>query len=208
MRQRLLGMLAVLFALACGEVQARSITYTLHFDDGQGATLNGSVTTNGVVGPVAATDITAWSFDGVAPGVFWPNIPGIIRFGLDSHSSVIDCLGVCGLSASESFLFFTSGMATRIVFEAQNPDNISFSPILSLGDSAISMSYDIQSVLHASASFSLPGSGTVPVAIGVAVPEPGTVWLVSVAVVAVFGVARTRVRGAAVPAGSRSLNQL
>jgi hypothetical protein len=195
MGQKMRLMLAVLPALLGGEVQAGTNTYSLSFNDGLGNALVGSVTTDGVLGPVAVTDITAWSFTASGSPSF--SIPGFFP------AQPIDCSDSgCGLFADATYLKFNfSGSVTFCASDLEGCSGsfrarVTFAPDLPTAQIEAFLGADCAGEnFCVEQAFFAPGPGNIIGTSITSVPEPGTLTLVAASLAAVFGVARKRARG-------------
>lgn len=179
MRHPVAGLLFFLFVFAWGEVRSAPITYQLTFDAGGGNTLAGTVTTDGVIGSVAPSDITGWSF----------SASGIASFGISSADSGAQmfCSAECFTSTSTELSFDFANDDTTFTVPPV-PPFVRFLSSLSLVDwndagSGYAFEHFPQSIVVV--GIASPEGGTVP--------EPAVMALLGVALAA--GVARKRVRG-------------
>jgi len=186
MRQRIVGMCAVVIALACGEVEAMPITYELSFDGGGGNTISGTITlAEGVTGPVSPSDFTAWSFTAV----------GVPAFTISSASpfSDVECgVGGC-FTATPTSLFFTFGVTDASFRFVDNDLQWSLQTDDSGGE-VLSVKFGWPAKENKVQSF-VPGTTLIGSAVPGSVPEPGVIALLGVALAAGFGVAHQRIRG-------------
>ncbi len=103
------GLLEVLPALLPSTAQAMTTTYNVNLSD-PNETITGSITTNGATGPLAISDIQAWSFD--ASGV-----TGSFNVASSEASASISCpAGLCGLNSSSGLLSLDTASNSEIDF--------------------------------------------------------------------------------------------
>ncbi len=166
-----LAALALLVAAAPG-VHAAPITYDLSFTAGPD-TLTGTIQTDGALGAIRATDITAWAFTVAGPDA--------ISINSSAPGGILACNAVTCFAASAASLTFDFGSAAAIdtfadytglvgFVGAGNPKPTSPASIFSCAGNS---SYDCTSAYTNSYTFN--GDGVVATA--ATVPEPGTLAL-------------------------------
>lgn len=87
MRGNLVGLLAVAIMCVSGVAVATPIVYNVNITDGT-ETISGTITTDGVIGTLVASDIVGWSMFAMGP------IGG--SFTSATHGSRVQCLINCG----------------------------------------------------------------------------------------------------------------
>jgi hypothetical protein len=173
MRGNIVGLLAAALMGVCG-VARPSIVYTVNISDGI-EMVSGTITTDGLIGTLNASDITAWDLTAAGPVAFAENssIPGAFLL----------CSFGCGLTATATTLAydFSSQIAGTGFFDCA-------------GNCQIQLDTGAVDVFKASAGHFISESGNTVIARAAAAPEPGTFTLLGLGL-AGLGFARKRSRG-------------
>jgi PEP-CTERM motif len=175
MKPNIVGLAALALLGAAGPIaHAASITYDSSFTDGSN-TLTGTIQTNGTLGAITATDITAWAFTVTGPDA--------ISINSSAPGGTLACNAITCFTASAASLTFDFASTTAIDTFADftgvvglvgtgHPDPTSPPLIFSCAGNS---SYDCTSGFTNSYSFNANGE----VAIAAAVPEPSTLSLLA-----------------------------
>jgi hypothetical protein len=97
MRGNIVGLLAVALMCVCGIAAATPIVYNVNISDGT-ETVTGTITTDGLFGPLVAGDITAWSLSASGP------VPILISSTIPGAS--VSCSVNCALFATAGTLLY------------------------------------------------------------------------------------------------------
>jgi hypothetical protein len=157
-----------------GAVPARATadtTYNLVNDpvDQQGYTLSGTITTDGVLGPIGSNDIVAWTFT-------------ISGFGTSGTFSSTDQDAVADFSSTSTVATTTSIMVTRFSALTKGSDesiNLAWNPTTQFYGGSL----DNVTGWHASPTSGFTGSTWTIATAASAVPEPSSIvlaWMASV----------------------------
>ena len=181
MRQNIVALLALALICVCG-VAKSSIVYNVDVTDGS-ETVFGTITTDGVIGTLVGSDITAWDLTATGPVLYGPHtsstgvgvmcFSGMLQCGVTASLSELNFTDLSG-TAALSFDYFDSLGGYYLTFFAPNP-------FIVIND------YFVDGRFNEALVNSRTGL------IGTAVPEPGTFTLLGLAF-AGLGFARKRSR--------------
>jgi hypothetical protein len=173
MRGHVVGLLAVAIMCGSGVAGATPIVYNVNVSDSV-ETISGTITTDGVIGTLVASDITAWSLSSNGP----------VAFSINSSiaGSAFGCAVTCGLIASPTTLVYVFTFAEGFFFSGPGGVNANVIEFAG-GQTTVVSGNNIHNINLNS-----------PSVIGRAVPEPGTVTLLGLAL-ACLGFGRKRSRG-------------
>lgn len=174
MRSIIVSLLAT--ALMCvGQAADALIIYSVNVTDATGAeTVTGTITTDGTIGSLGASDFIAWSFTASGP----------VPFGPRSGATLVSCGAAgCGIITTATTLVVTGASGTDVSFPTP-PGGILFGP-----GSFVVTPADPSFVFHTlTTSYTIATSART-------VPEPSTVLLLAIAVACLgFAYKRTRKR--------------
>ena len=175
--KRLSFALGISIALTCS-AQAMQITYDLFPVSGGESTLTGSITTDGTIGRLEATNISAWSIASTGKTAF--SITSIVP------GTTFSCGSACGLDADDSFLRFDFAGMNDITFEW-----VGFAAVLLVGGPAgFTAGLDLENGSFAEYC----NQCTSPIgAAAKIVPVPQSILLIGIAFIA-FGLTRKQIK--------------
>jgi hypothetical protein len=184
MREKFVGLLAVVFVCVCGLAQSAPIVYTVDIADA----LTGTITTDGTIGVLQASDIVAWDLT-LSPTF------GSLQFDSSAPGSEVTCGSLSGCAiASPEALEFESGSSLAFSYLFTSP----FPPFPTTCVQTLEFADTGVTTFSGGPEGCPTGGGGVvarldaPYTIG-AVPEPGTITLLGLALAGV-GFARKRSR--------------
>ena len=160
MHSTIVGLLAA--ALMCGaQVADALIVYSVDVTDATGTeTVTGTITTDGTIGSLVASDFIAWSFTAIGP----------VPFGPRSGATLVSCGAAgCGIIATATTLLVSGASGTDVSFPTP-PGGILFGP-----GSFLVTPADASFIFHTlTSSYTIAASART-------VPEPSTVPLLAIA---------------------------
>lgn len=177
--------LASSLALAMASTPALATTYFLNLPVGGSGSVVGSVTTNGAVGQIQASDITAWNLTITGAGSVSTVLTNLNSGVYSSGSSILASPTTLSFdfdNPSPSYLLFQSSFSSGSQYACAASTPFSSTPCYQ-GLSAVPLSYSDASAQYTGQGAGSSLSGTVVLG---AVPEPST-WALMIAGFVVVG---------------------